>query len=68
VGKAKRAHHLSSGVELHGGHAPPHGDTLPTLHLHIRHCERSEAIQCEEESLDCFGALRLAMTEFGAAN
>jgi len=29
----------------------------------LRHCERSEAIQsCRGEGLDCFGAMRLAMT------
>src|SRR6059058_3455965 len=42
----------------------------------LRHCERSEAIQCHEQELDCFGAepvigprsartrWRLAMTEY----
>jgi hypothetical protein len=30
--------------------------------LYFRHCERSEAIQCSGEELDCFVASLLAMT------
>jgi hypothetical protein len=35
---------------------------LVAIAPHQRHCERSEAIQTLRWVLDCFGALRLAMT------
>ncbi len=37
------------------------GVPLPLL---FRHCERSEAIQCSVEEMDCFVASLLAMTDW----